>query len=509
VLRSQKLRSQMSLSGGTVTPGLSGFDSTSGQGFDGAANADETTGGTIFHSAGGSTVLYPVNQVAYPKTFGHNDLRQIFGIRYNPSFSRGENSVAVGYADGALRVYENWMKTNCCPSDFDTPDPEEAALLSKGIAIPAGHFSNSNADPNDPITSLKWLDQSRILFLQGSQIKVFKEADKEVTKVEHNHGAMYVCDTTGNANDLGACKRPQRFLVGGTERKVVIYDARTLQETCCLKKSLYRADSFAHSNRISAAKFYPDCDGQVYVTGSWDNSVAVWDCRSGKRERFLDESLVLVGSGPEALDVDRNMILVGSYRTKNPVQLFDFGTCKLVENVVTSKFSTSQHQTLSGEETETTDDELLRPSTSAASSDEGVASSTGGSGKGVRDDDQKDETTKSSADNLKTPSSPTSTQLRVAATTTQKSGNNQHLVPYTAQFSRDGKRILIGGKFVNEQGQGSFVVVRRGSPKCVALWEDHRLSSAVWTVDSVKLDKANSYECALGHADGTVTVLQS
>ena len=81
----------------------------------------------------------------------------------------------------------------------------------------------------------------------------------------------------------------------------MIYDASNAKEICCLTRRLYREDSFAHSNRISAVKFWPGSDGQVYVTGSWDNSVAIWDCRSGQRERALEGEISLVGSGPEAL----------------------------------------------------------------------------------------------------------------------------------------------------------------------------------------------------------------
>lgn len=140
------------------------------------------------------------------------------------------------------------------------------------------------------MTSLAWLSDRRLLFTNGSTLSVCDfQPEAEVTqrlrlheRLEHPHGAMYVCDATYRADNAGIA---EKFAVGGTERKVVIYDAKTLQETCCLKKTLYLADSFAHSNRVSAVKFVPNTGGQMYITGSWDNSVAIWDCRSGKRER--------------------------------------------------------------------------------------------------------------------------------------------------------------------------------------------------------------------------------
>ncbi|CAD7933904.1 unnamed protein product [Amoebophrya sp. A25] len=400
---------------GTPSPSPTKITSSSAA----TSSTPSTSSATTVSSSCTTGKCRAATSIPYPKKHGHNDLRQIFGVRYNPNAHRaGDNYVAVGYADGALRVFQNdsWCKVATCPSEFDTPDPETLKLIEKGIQVSA-----ATTEPNDPITSLKWLDSKRILFLQGSQINILNmEQPSRLQKVEHNHGTQYVCDVTHNGTDLAACKRPQRFLVGGTDRKVVIYDAKTLQETCCLKKSLYLADSFAHSNRISAAKFFPDCDGQIYVTGSWDNSVGVWDCRSGKRERFVEESLMLVGSGPEALDVDRNMILTGSYRTRNAVQLFDFGTCKLVESI----------------------------------------------------------------------------QL------------NEDMLPYTCQFSRDSKRIFVGGKICNASGQGSFVTIRRGSPRSVITYEDHKRGAAVWSIDAHLLGDGVT-EYALGHADGVIGVMHS
>jgi len=147
--------------------------------------------------------------------------------------------------------------------------------------------------------------------------------------------------STGDAmaNTIVDFFKPQasKFCVAGTNRYVVVYDVDTLKEVHCVKKSLYK-DDFAHSNRISAVKFLPDSDGQVYITASWDNTVGIWDVRSGKRERAVQEPLCMVGSGPESIDITANgsTLMTASYRSKKPVQLFDFGTCNLIENVPTS-----------------------------------------------------------------------------------------------------------------------------------------------------------------------------
>jgi len=129
--------------------------------------------------------------------------------------------------------------------------------------------------------------------------------------------------------------------------------------------------------------------------------------------------------GPEALDIDKSsqIIATGSYRTHDQVQLWDFGTCKLLETV-----------------------DL-------------------GSG-------------------------PLGQAL----------GAGKKMMPYTCRFSSDSKRLLIGGKFVNEDNQGCLVIVNRKAGKSQVIYEEFSRESAVWSVDS------QENEFVLGHADGTMGV---
>lgn len=69
----------------------------------------------------------------YPKGHGHQDLKQIFGVRYSPD----ESHVAVGYADGACRLFsrDSRQVVATYPGDFDIPDQEEQKLIDRGITV--------------------------------------------------------------------------------------------------------------------------------------------------------------------------------------------------------------------------------------------------------------------------------------------------------------------------------------------------------------------------------------
>ncbi len=65
------------------------------------------------------------------------------------------------------------------------------------------------------------------------------------------------------------------------------------------------------------------------MSAGWDNTVQLWDLRTDNAVRSI--------FGPhicgDAVDVHGNLIVTGSWRPDNPLQLWDFGTGALVENI--------------------------------------------------------------------------------------------------------------------------------------------------------------------------------
>jgi COMPASS component SWD3 len=83
-----------------------------------------------------------------------------------------------------------------------------------------------------------------------------------------------------------------------------------------------------HSNRVFSLKYFPS-DENILLSGGWDNTVQIWDVRANASVRSI--------FGPhlcgDAMDVHKNTILTGSWRSENPLELWDFGSGKLIESV--------------------------------------------------------------------------------------------------------------------------------------------------------------------------------
>lgn len=91
----------------------------------------------------------------------------------------------------------------------------------------------------------------------------------------------------------------------------------------------YSIDSAAgHSNRIFAAKYVPD-DENLIISGGWDNTVQIWDIRTGYSVRSF--------YGPhicgDSLDIVGNEVLTGSWRPDKQLEVWDFGTGNKIQDI--------------------------------------------------------------------------------------------------------------------------------------------------------------------------------
>merc|ERR1719253_1061762 len=76
---------------------------------------------------------------------------------------------------------------------------------------------------------------------------------------------------------------------------------------------------------------YSPTDPHLIISGSWDRMVQFWDVREGNAVRSILGPYVC----GDSLDIsqDGETILTGASRPKNPIQLWDFGTGKLLEAI--------------------------------------------------------------------------------------------------------------------------------------------------------------------------------
>jgi WD40 repeat protein len=124
------------------------------------------------------------------------------------------------------------------------------------------------------------------------------------------------------------------FATAGKDTVVRLYDEATKTETCAMKGTAgYGAtQSSGHSNRIFSLKFSPD-DPNILASGGWDNTVHFWDTRAGTSIRSIfgphlcGDSLDLCSAG------NSTTVLTGSWRPHSPLETWDLGTGKLIEQI--------------------------------------------------------------------------------------------------------------------------------------------------------------------------------
>ena len=108
------------------------------------------------------------------------------------------------------------------------------------------------------------------------------------------------------------------FATAGKDRVVRIYDEHTRELTQEMGKDRLLGDA-GHGNRVFSLKFVPT-DENLLVTGGWDNTIQIWDSRTGGNIRSI--------FGPhicgDSVDVSKDgILLTGSYRPRDPLELWD------------------------------------------------------------------------------------------------------------------------------------------------------------------------------------------
>eukprot|EP00946_MAST-07B_sp_MAST-7B-sp1_P004115 g4115.t1 len=119
----------------------------------------------------------------------------------------------------------------------------------------------------------------------------------------------------------------KKFATGGKDFAVRVYDEATKTLVSKMEGG-YHAITKGHSNRVFSLKFDKN-DDNILVSGGWDNTVQIWDLRVERSVRSF--------YGPhvcgDAVDIYDGTILTGSYRNNDQLQLWDFGTGKLVKTI--------------------------------------------------------------------------------------------------------------------------------------------------------------------------------
>jgi len=227
---------------------------------------------------------------------------EVFVVRFSPD----GKFLAAGCGDGGIRV-------------FNVQNGSLAYNLQAGsnVALPTTAL---RFRPVTPTT------RTKNVFLASNAAGV----------VQHWHMTSGKClhsleDSTNEVYALDYNSEGTQFVTAGKDTKVRIYDEATKSLVLTMDGGgggQIRTTSPGHSNRVFSGKFVPGDDNTV-VTGGWDNTVQIWDLRSGAAVRSI--------FGPhicgDSLDVVGNEIVTGSWRPEHQLEVWDLGTGAKVSEV--------------------------------------------------------------------------------------------------------------------------------------------------------------------------------
>ncbi|XP_067206557.1 uncharacterized WD repeat-containing protein alr2800-like isoform X2 [Linepithema humile] len=137
---------------------------------------------------------------------------------------------------------------------------------------------------------------------------------------------------------LGLAYHPQlpKFVTVGDDMVLCLYDeeTKTLERIFCGSHSMDVMDG--HKSRVFSACFHPKSAYEL-ISAGWDDTVQFWDTRQAHSLRFIS-GVHMCGDG---LDISTNgkEILTCSWQREDPLQLWDYGSGKLIVSLEPDSYS--------------------------------------------------------------------------------------------------------------------------------------------------------------------------
>ncbi|KAH0786250.1 WD repeat protein [Histomonas meleagridis] len=167
-----------------------------------------------------------------------------------------------------------------------------------------------------PVTSIRFIPKNPKNFIAVSSDGFIKEWKT------HNPSVNWSIQENNNINSLDISINSDKFATAGLDKIVRLYDYETKSVTTTLQ---YTTDKeIAHTNRIFSIKFDPNNTNILY-SGGWDDTIHVWDLRIGQSVHSLYGAHIC----GDTIDVCNHLLLSGSWRIKEQIQVWDLRTLNL------------------------------------------------------------------------------------------------------------------------------------------------------------------------------------
>ena len=261
---------------------------------------------------GVSAGSHPTHRLVPSVTITENT-GDVFAVRFSPD----GRFLATGSSDGSIRVFN--IATGRL--SYNLQGGSQAAM---------------------PTMCIRWRPVGTSEFNKTRNVLIAANASGIIQHWHVTSGKLLHTTKCGDDKNQIFCidYRPDgaQFAVAGQDKQIHVYDESTKNEITVLSGGNgYSANSTpGHSNRIFALKYHPT-DPNIIVTGGWDNTVQIWDVSLGYAVRSIFGPHI---SG-EAIDIYEDLILSGSYRPENQLELWKIENGEKAETIPWTSSSSS------------------------------------------------------------------------------------------------------------------------------------------------------------------------
>ena len=236
----------------------------------------------------------------------------MFKIDITPKWH--ERTTAIGV--DCVRISSNNSMVACAMSD--------GTINLRSFATGRISYSLPHSDEGFAVTALRFNPKYQNDFVSISSDGIIKgwarKVPENVWTLREEENELYALDIHQNGVMMATA---------GTDAKVRLYNIESQSVTSVLaRKKFDMTTTQGHSDRIYALRFHPD-DANLLLSGGWDNTVQIWDVRTGESVGCLPGPHVC----GDAIDVTGDTVIAGSWRTHDQLQMFDMRKQELVKSM--------------------------------------------------------------------------------------------------------------------------------------------------------------------------------
>ena len=213
---------------------------------------------------------------------------QTMCVRFDPK----DKYIAAGCSDGTIKIFN--------------------VLTGK-----PSYTLNTGMESSFPMTSIKWrplegpgITKNVLISANASGIisHWHTTSGKELNRIEEKGNQILGIDYSPDGTMFASC---------GKDTVVWVYDEMEREEPI-MNLTGSATGKPGHSSNVTCVKFNRQ-DKNILISGGWDNTIQVWDLRTGDTVRSIYGPYI----AGDALDIIDDLILSGQYRQENQLQIWD------------------------------------------------------------------------------------------------------------------------------------------------------------------------------------------